>query len=208
MLAVLAVDVLVHGPLTGLDEQIRAAVLAPGGLARVALAERHPAPSRAIAHTDLGMYTWPGRSSRRWRMALAIGTPRRSHSVIAVTGVVLLLGTVIPAKIIIGRPGPGLPAVLPGQLGVFPSGHTSTACICFSLAVLMLVAGRAARTRYLALAGLALLWLGVGVALVWCDYHWFTDVVAAWALSGLLIQFTFWISRAGPRRPAAGRCPL
>jgi len=117
--------------------------------------------------------------------------------------VVLLLGTVIPAKIIIGRPGPGLPAVLPGQLGVFPSGHTSTACICFSLAVLMLVAGQPARTRYLALAALALLWLGVGAALVWCDYHWFTDVVAGWALSALLIQLTFWINRAG--RPLDGR---
>jgi membrane-associated phospholipid phosphatase len=35
---------------------------------------------------------------------------------------------------------------------------------------------------------------------VWCDYHWFTDVVAGWALSGLLIQLTFWINR--PRGPA------
>jgi undecaprenyl-diphosphatase len=76
-------------------------------------------------------------------------------------------------------------------------------CICFSLAVLMLVAGQPARTRYLALAGLALLWLGVGAALVWCDYHWFTDVVAGWALSALLIQLTFWINRAG--RPLVGR---
>ena len=88
--------------------------------------------------------------------AVAVALAVRRHTLrpllIAATGVVLLLGTVIPAKIIIGRPGPGLPAVLPGQLGVFPSGHTSTACICFSLAVLMLVAGQPTRTRYLALA--------------------------------------------------------
>ena len=57
------------------------------------------------------------------------------------------------------------------------------------------------RTRYLALAGLALLWLGVGAALVWCDYHWFTDVVAGWALSALLIQLTFWISQGRAYRP-------
>ena len=31
---------------------------------------------------------------------------------------------------------------------------------------------------------------------MWCDYHWFTDVAAAWALSALLIQLTFWIYRA------------
>ena len=78
--------------------------------------------------------------------AVAVALAIRRHTLrpllIAATGVVLLLATVIPAKIIIGRPGPGLPAVLPGQLGVFPSGHTGTACICFSLAVLMLVAGQ------------------------------------------------------------------
>ena len=68
----------------------------------------------------------------------------------------------------------------------------------------MLVTGQPARIRYLALAGLGLLWLGVGAALVWCDWHWFTDVAAAWALSGLLLQLTFWINR--PRRsPGTGR---
>ena len=36
----------------------------------------------------------------------------------------------------------------------------------------------------------------VGAALVWCDYHWFTDVVAGWALSALLIELTLGINRA------------
>ena len=63
----------------------------------------------------------------------------------------------------------------------------------------------ALEARYPALAGLAALWLAVGAALVWCDYHWFTDVVAGWALSGLLIQLTFWINR--PRRLRAARSP-
>ena len=69
----------------------------------------------------------------------------------------------------------------------------------------LLVAGRAVRVRNLALAGLAVLWLAVGAALVWCDYHWFTDVVAGWALSGLIIQLTFWINR--PRTLRAARSP-
>ena len=201
ILILLTIGVLVHGPLTGLDERIRAAVLARADSPAwrwLSDTPHRPAPLL----TDLGMYTVAGPVLAVVAVALAIRRHTLRPLLIAVTGVVLLLGTVIPAKIIIGRPGPGLPAVLPGQLGVFPSGHTSTACVCFSLAVLMLVA-RPARTRYLALAALALLWLGVGAALVWCDYHWFTDVVAGWALSGLLIQLTFWINRAG--RPLDGR---
>ncbi len=202
VLVVLTIDVLLHGPLAGLDERIRAAVLARAdtpGWRWLSDTPHRPAPLL----TDLGMNTVAGPVLAVVALALAIRRHTWRPLLIAVTGVALLLATVIPAKIIIGRPGPGLPAVLPGQLGVFPSGHTSTACICFSLAVLMLVAGRPARIRYLALAGLSVIWLGVGAALVWCDWHWFTDVAAGWALSGLLIQLTFWINRAG--RPLDGR---
>jgi hypothetical protein len=28
----------------------------------------------------------------------------------------------------------------------------------------------------------------VGVALIWCDYHWFTDVAAGWALTPLIVM--------------------
>jgi membrane-associated phospholipid phosphatase len=165
ILIVLTINVLVHGPLTGLDERIRAAVLARADSPAwrwLSDTPQRPAPLL----TDLGMYVLAVPILAAVGVALAIRRHTLRPLLIAVTGVVLLLGTVIPAKIIIGRPGPGLPAVVPGQLGVFPSGHTSTACICFSLAVLMLVAGQPTRTRYLALAGLALLWLGVGAALI------------------------------------------
>ncbi len=197
LLAILILGVLMHDPLTGLDERIRAAVLARAaspGWRWLGDTPHRPAPLL----TDLGMITVAVPVLAAVALALAIRRHTFRPVLIALTGVVLLIATVVPAKIIIGRPGPGLPAVMPGQLGAFPSGHTSTACVCFSLAVAMLVAGQPARVRYLALAGLALLWLGVGAALVWCDYHWFTDVVAGWALSGLLIQLTFWINR--PRR--------
>ena len=200
ILAVLTVTVLVHGPLTGLDERIRAAVLAradsPGWRW---LSDTPQRPAQLL--TDLGMTTVALPILAAVALALAIRRHTLRPLLTALTGVVLLLATVIPMKIIIGRAGPGLPAVVPGQLGVFPSGHTATACVCFSLAVLMMVAGQPARFRYAALAGLAVLWLAVGAALVWCDYHWFTDVVAGWALSGLLIQLTFWINR--PRRSSA-----
>jgi len=200
ILAILTIDVLVHGPLVALDERIRAAVLPRAASpAWRWLSDTPHAPAQLL--TDLGMTSVAVPILAAVALALAI----RQHTVrpvlIALTGVVLLLGTVIPAKILIARSGPGLPPLSPGALGVFPSGHTSTACVCYSLAVLMLVAGRPARTRYLAFTGLGLVWLGVGSALVWCDWHWFTDVAAGWALSGLLIQLTFWINR--PRKAAS-----
>ncbi len=200
ILVVLTVNVLVHGPLTGLDERIRAVVLARADTPRWRWLS--DAPQRpAVLLTDLGMTTVAVPVLAAVALALAIRRRTIRPLLTALMGVVLLLATVIPMKIIINRAGPGLPPVAPGQLGVFPSGHTSTACVCFSLAVVMLVAGQPARVRYPALAGLAVLWLAVGAALVWCDYHWFTDVVAGWALSGLLLQLTFWINR--PRRPSA-----
>lgn len=198
ILAILTVNVLVHGPLIGLDERIRASVLARADSPAWRWLSGTPhRPAQLL--TDLGMTTVAVPVLAAVALALAIRRHTIGPVVIALTGVVLLLGTVIPAKILIARPGPGLPAVASGALGVFPSGHTSTACVCYSLAVLMLLTGRPARIRYLALAGLGLLWLGVGAALVWCDYHWFTDVAAGWALSGLILQLTFWINR--PRRP-------
>ena len=142
LLAILTLGVLVHGPLTGLDERIRAAVLARAaspGWRWLGDTPHRPAPLL----TDLGMTTVAVPVLAAVSLALAIRRHTFRPVLIALTGVVLLFATVIPAKIIIGRPGPGLPAVMPGQLGAFPSGHTSTACVCFSLAAAMLVAGAA-----------------------------------------------------------------
>jgi membrane-associated phospholipid phosphatase len=48
--------------------------------------------------------------------------------------------------------------------------------------------GQPPRIRRVALTGLAVLWLLVGAALVRCDYHWFTDVAAGWALAAIIVQ--------------------
>jgi undecaprenyl-diphosphatase len=61
--------------------------------------------------------------------------------------------------------------------------------------VLLIVAGRRGWARWLAVILLALLWLAVGAALVWRDYHWFTDVAAGWALSALIIELAMWAIR-------------
>ena len=203
ILAVLTVNVVGHGPLASLDSHIRSVVL---GWARSPgwrwLADSPRAPAQLL--TDLGS----ARVAIPVLALAAVAAAAWRHSVrpliTAALGVVLLLVTVIPAKIIIGRSGPGLPPIRPGAVGVFPSGHTATACICFSLAAALLTAGLPARVRWPALAGLAVLWLAVGAALVWCDYHWFTDVAASWALAGLLVPLTLRLVPpvAPPGRPA------
>ncbi|MEP7026867.1 MAG: phosphatase PAP2 family protein, partial [Actinomycetota bacterium] len=109
----------------------------------------------------------------------------------------------IPAKIIIARPSPGLGAVGPGGWGAFPSGHTTTGSACYVLAAL-LIAGSVVTRRRVALAGSMMLSFLIGLALVWRDFHWFTDVLAGWALAALIVQAALGLAgRKGPGR--AGR---
>ena len=143
------------------------------------------APAQLI--TDLGRETVAVPVLAVVAVVLAVRRHTLRPLLVAATGVVLLLVTVIPAKIIIGRPGPGTTVLAAGSWGYFPSGHTSTACVCYSIAVFLLIAGWRGWARRAALAGLAAVWLLVGAALVWCDYHWASDVLAGWALSGLIV---------------------
>jgi len=48
-----------------------------------------------------------------------------------------------------------------------------------------------------------LCFLLVGFALVWQNLHWFTDVVAGWALAAIIIQATLRLTRAGRTGPGA-----
>ena len=201
-LAVLTGNVLAHGPLVSLDQHIRDAVQARATSPawRWLGASTH---SPAQLATDLGRNYVAGPALALTAIVLAVRRRTARPVAAAAIGVVLVVATVIPAKILIGRTGPGLTTVGAGGLGVFPSGHTTTACVCFSLAVLLIVAGQPGRVRWLAMAGLAVLWLVVGAALVWCDYHWFTDVMAGWALSALIIELALWATR--DRRAAPGQ---
>lgn len=202
VLVFLTVNVLAHGPLVTMDQHIRQTVQ---GWAHAAgwrwLAASPHAPAQLI--TDLGRETVAVPVLAVVAVVLAI----RGHSLrpllVAVTGVVLLLVTVIPAKIIIARPGPGTTALAAGSWGYFPSGHTSTACVCYSIAVFLLIAGRPGWVRRAALAGLATVWLLVGAALVWCDYHWASDVLAGWALSALIVWLALRVPQPRWARGAA-----
>ncbi|MFF2956973.1 phosphatase PAP2 family protein [Kitasatospora sp. NPDC057965] len=94
---------------------------------------------------------------------------------------------VVPAKAWFARPGPfGLPLAA-DQWGWYPSGHTATATLGFGVAALLLARAAGTRARRGLGAGATLLAAGVGLGLVWSDYHWLLDVVASWCLGGLVL---------------------
>jgi membrane-associated phospholipid phosphatase len=186
-LALLTFDVLTGGPLIGVDERIR----------RVVQAEAQSATWRWVGsggHAPALLLVQLGNNQVALPLlalgALIVAIRYRSVRplIAAVIGATLLLGTVIPAKILIARAGPGLPPVAPGSMGVFPSGHTATSSVCLGLAVVLLARDLPGPARRAAMAGMAALCFLVGAALIWCDYHWFTDVVAGWALAALIVM--------------------
>jgi membrane-associated phospholipid phosphatase len=191
LLAFLSVNVVADGPLVGVDRRVRDVVhpvatsagwrwLAYGRLAPAQLVSNLGSVKIAVPVLALCAVAIAVRFRSLWPVA------------IAAAGGALLAGTVIPGKILIARPGPGYASLPAGAWGDFPSGHTSTAGVCYGLAALLLMAGAQGESaggralRRAAVPVAAAVSFLVGAALVWCDYHWFTDVVAGWALSALI----------------------
>lgn len=105
--------------------------------------------------------------------------------VAAVSGGVAL-AAVSWLKDVLGRPGPFTPTGATG-LGFYPSGHTVTALVCFGCAA-YLVGGLLSRfVARLVVAGTTVLCALIGAALVWCDYHWLSDVLGGAAFGGLVL---------------------
>lgn len=211
LLAALTVNVLTDGPLVGTDRWIRRIVQAQATSARWWWVAHGPAsPARVLLIVTNQEAAVAVLALAAALLAARRGSLRPLYS--AVVGGVLLAGIVFPAKILIGRPHPGHAVLLPGTIGDFPSGNTATVAVCYVLAALLLTVGQPPRRRRIALGvawGLAVL---VGLALIWCDDHWFTDVVAGWAVAGLIVRLTMRLTgpkpgpdRPSPRRPAEER---
>jgi membrane-associated phospholipid phosphatase len=196
VLGLLTLNVLADGPLVGVDRRIRQAVQAQANSATWHwVGEGSHAPAKLLVQLGNNQAAIPV------LMLCALIAAARHRSVrplvAAVIGVTLLLATVIPAKILIARAGPGLHAVTPGAMGVFPSGHTATSGVCLGLGVLLLAPGLRGRARRAAVAVMAALCFLVGAALIWCNDHWFTDVVAGWALAALIVMAALRITGLG-----------
>ncbi len=120
-LVALAVAVRTNSPVVGLDERIRDAVRS------VALSPRwHWIQYRhhSIANTVVSL----GETEQAvpvLLLAAAVAAVRQRSGrplLAAAVGLLLLVVTVIPAKILIGRAGPGLPAPRPAAWARFPPG--------------------------------------------------------------------------------------
>ena len=86
----------------------------------------------------------------------------------------------------VGRPRP------PGSLHLievsgfsFPSGHATVAVACWGLAALLIGAGRSIRAKLVVWAAAVLIVGLVGLSRIYLGVHWWTDVVAGFALGGL-----------------------
>jgi len=190
VLAILTVNVLASGPLIGADQRIHADTMA---LAKTHAWQWLGGPAQLIINLAQPAVAVPALLV----IAIAVSARRRSLRPLltATVAVAVLLITVIPAKILIGRLAPGQLRLAPDGRGSFPSGHATTATVCYVLAVLLLPY-LPAWSRRAALAALPVWCLLVGAALVWDNYHWFTDVVAGWALAAIIIQVSLWLTGA------------
>ncbi|UGQ14058.1 phosphatase PAP2 family protein [Yinghuangia sp. ASG 101] len=144
--------------------------------------------------------------------ATVVCTARRTRvgrrPFLAAVAVVLMsvaatMALVFAGKRLTGRPGPTGDPLAPGQWGFFPSGHSATSAVCFGGAVLLaravLPPGRATRLGGAVATALCAM---VGFALLWCGYHWISDVIAAWALTGTVL----WLAGTSLRHiPHEGR---
>ena len=169
-------QVLTSGPLTAIDRDVAQWLHSqgPGDPFILTVAEvisRIATPQLSVA----GSLVVAGAMSKR------AGTWQPLQRMTA--AVVLLAATVLGMKTLIDRPGP------PGQgaTGYFPSGHTTTAVVC-SGTLLLLAHELWPGLRRLDLRRFVVLWaLLVGWAMTWHNYHWLTDVLAAWLLGALLL---------------------
>jgi len=203
VLAILTINVLADGPLVRMDQRIWSAVQPRShSLAWQWLGGSRFAPARLL----VDVADPPVAIAVLLLVAIAVSGRRRSLRPLsaAAVAVALLVATVIPAKILIGRLGPGQLRQQPGGWGAFPSGHTTTATVCYVLAALLLAPHLPAGGRRILLAALPVWCLLIGAALVWRNYHWVTDVVAGWALAAIILQATVWLTSRYGRRAGAG----
>jgi membrane-associated phospholipid phosphatase len=192
--AVLAGLVLAHpGPLP-LDRVLH----------RLALEHRAPVVGAAAVVSDLGILpvllpllllagAVAARRTRRWQLLL-------------VGPLLLFAGQAVrwTSMVVVARPRP--PARDWARLAAgdsFPSGHTTTSALAWTLMMLLLVpsVSRASRRTLLAVGLLALAAL-VGVSRVVLGVHWPTDVLGGWSLALFLLPPAASVVRRAARVPA------
>ncbi len=155
-------QVLVHGPLTRLDERVSRALVdtVPRWLSELA--------------SDLGNLTvaLPVLAAA---MAYAFFRGRRRQALVAGLAMAAVPLLVVPLKEWTARPGP----LEPWAQGYYPSGHTATAMVAYFGAAYLV------SRRLVPVA--AVLTVVTGTGLVLRGFHWPLDVVASGCLGFLIL---------------------
>lgn len=198
VVALLAWQVVVGGPVTGLDLDVRNTM-------------------SAFMDAHHSLY-WPA------KIAAGAGTPWLAAAMLGVVAVVLglerhsampvrraalavfLLGVLgVSMKELINRPGPLTAGVPPAWGGYFPSGHTASALVCYGAILVLVGIGRRKSVRLALVALLAPIGVWVGAGLLLCEFHWLSDILASVALSFIVLWVTF--PPARHRRPPPSHRP-
>lgn len=192
--AALLVGVLTRGAVVTVDLQVRAWVLA-----------HHPHRAVVLSTTITALADPKISVAALMLVATRLSRRRRSTAplVLAGLGAAGLTTSVVALKALVHRPGP---ALVRGHVptGYFPSGHTTSALLCYGL-IAVLLTYRAPSWRYAPAfrAGFVAA-APVGAAMVYSNFHWLSDVLAGGALGGTLL----WVAVATAARLPGSAAPL
>ncbi len=184
LFALATVQVRIHGPMVHLDLTIRDWVETHQhpGWRRFAVLVTHAGTPILDVIVLMVVATVVSLIRRSWR-SLATAS----------LAVALLTATVWPAKVLIGRPGPGSATDTVEGAGYFPSGHTASTLVCYGAIALLLTAN-----RWMLLAA-ASMGVFVAASMVYGSFHWASDVVAGYLLA---VTVLWTVNRLCLRAPA------
>lgn len=115
--------------------------------------------------------------------------PLRIVALPVVVEAVLVLGL----KAAVGRTGPA-GSHPPDPFGYFPSGHTATAVVCTGALAALVAVHQPDWARAMRI-GVAVWSVLIAAALLYCRYHWLTDVLGSLLLGALVLRLLcrpFW----------------
>ncbi|MEU1083558.1 phosphatase PAP2 family protein [Streptomyces sp. NPDC005908] len=187
-------QVVVDGPLLGLDERLSDALVRPDRASELLSDLGNVDVAVPVLVVVLAAAAWRLRATGvdRWWLPPVAGA----------AAMALVPVLVAPLKAWTDRPG--TPAVPPAT-GYYPSGHTATAVVAYGAATLLLLPLlRSPAVRRALLALCAALILGASYGLVRRGYHWPLDVVASWCLGAVLLAGVWLLVSRSSRRTSAG----
>ena len=114
-------------------------------------------------------------------------------------------GLTVVLKLVFARHRPPVDLLADEALSTysFPSGHSfNTAVFAGALAGFVLFSPASGRRKAVAASGAVAAATAVGLSRVYLAYHWFTDVLAGWALAAAWLCLVALVVR----RPPVGRC--